>query len=199
MAAATRISFVICLILLCPGLALHRRGGGSRGRGRGGRGEEGGVAGGAMGVGGAWWLAPPRPYFTTTTPTNFTVISGQTAYLPCRVHMLGERSVTWMRGRDLHILTVGDLTYSADDRFQVLHTPETDDWTLQVLFTRPWDTGTYKCQVNSHPKIFRDVHLSVMDKHQLDHHMYRVPPSDPDQGKFTSQFLCNSLAHSLTV
>ncbi|XP_042235867.1 zwei Ig domain protein zig-8-like [Homarus americanus] len=165
--AASRFSFVICLVLACPGVALHRRGGGS----------------------GAWWLAPPRPYFTTTTPTNFTVISGQTAYLPCRVHMLGERSVTWMRGRDLHILTVGDLTYSADDRFQVLHTPETDDWTLQVLFTKPWDTGTYKCQVNSHPKIFRDVYLSVMDKHRLDHHMYKVPPSDPDQGEYGTRIL----------
>ncbi|XP_071519166.1 zwei Ig domain protein zig-8-like [Panulirus ornatus] len=163
--AASRISFVICLVLACPGLALHRRGAGR------------------------WWVTSPRPYFTSTTPTNLTVLSGQTAYLPCRVHMLGERSVTWMRGRDLHILTVGDLTYSADERFQVLHTPETDDWTLQVLFTKPWDTGTYKCQVNSHPKIFKDVHLSVMDKQQLDHHMYRVPASDPEQGEYGTMIL----------
>ncbi|XP_047489136.1 uncharacterized protein LOC125039340 [Penaeus chinensis] len=65
-----------------------------------------------------WWLGRPQPYFADS-PTNLTIISGQTAYLPCRVHMLGDRSVTWMRGRDLHILTVGLITYSADERFQV--------------------------------------------------------------------------------
>ena len=27
--------------------------------------------------------------------------------------------VTWMRKRDLHILTSGPITYSADERFQV--------------------------------------------------------------------------------
>lgn len=45
-----------------------------------------------------WWGGRPRPYFSDT-PTNLTVISGQTAFLPCRVHMLGERSVScsWRR------------------------------------------------------------------------------------------------------
>ncbi|KAK8387948.1 hypothetical protein O3P69_020092 [Scylla paramamosain] len=107
-----------------------------------------------------WWEARPRPYFSDT-PTNLTVISGQTAFLHCRVHMLGERSVTWMRARDLHILTVGFITYTADDRFQVLHSPHTDDWTLQVRSSQPRDAGTYTCQVNSDPKIVRNVYLSV--------------------------------------
>ncbi|XP_064122390.1 immunoglobulin superfamily DCC subclass member 3-like [Macrobrachium nipponense] len=137
-----------------------------------------------QGINQRWWNERPRPYFTSTSPSNLTVLSGQTAYLPCRVHMLGERSVTWMRGRDLHILTVGVLTYSADERFQVIHSPETDDWTLQVRETKPWDTGTYKCQVNSHPKIFRDVHLNVMDKGQLDHRLYKMPTADSDQGEY---------------
>ncbi|MPC58998.1 hypothetical protein E2C01_053013 [Portunus trituberculatus] len=45
-----------------------------------------------------WWEGRPRPYFSDT-PTNLTVISGQTAFLHCRVHMLGERSVScsWRR------------------------------------------------------------------------------------------------------
>ncbi|KAF2349749.1 Immunoglobulin V-set domain [Trinorchestia longiramus] len=103
----------------------------------------------------------PHPYFSPT-PTNISVVSGQPAYLPCRVHMLGDRSVTWMRMRDLHILTVALVTYSADERFQILHSDETDDWTLQIQFTQPRDSGAYKCQVNSRHKIARNVYLSVV-------------------------------------
>nr|XP_053647479.1 neuronal cell adhesion molecule-like [Cherax quadricarinatus] len=125
-----------------------------------------------------WWLGRPRPYFADS-PTNFTIISGQTAYLPCRVHMLGDRSVTWMRGRDLHILTVGLVTYSADERFQVLHTPETDDWTLQVQYSQPRDSGNYKCQVNSDPKIVRNVFLTVTDGN-----VYKSPPHSTEEGEY---------------
>ncbi|XP_063875890.1 uncharacterized protein LOC135108659 [Scylla paramamosain] len=127
-----------------------------------------------------WWEGRPRPYFSDT-PTNLTVISGQTAFLHCRVHMLGERSVTWMRARDLHILTVGFITYTADDRFQVLHSPHTDDWTLQVRSSQPRDAGTYTCQVNSDPKIVRNVYLSVTDKRYLDGRLYKIPPAAGDQ------------------
>ncbi|XP_071544020.1 kin of IRRE-like protein 1 [Panulirus ornatus] len=130
-----------------------------------------------------WWLGRPRPYFAES-PTNLTIISGQTAYLPCRVHMLGDRSVTWMRGRDLHILTVGLVTYSADERFQVLHTQETDDWTLQVQYSQPRDSGTYKCQVNSDPKIVRNVFLSVTDKRFLDGQLYKMPATTGEDGEY---------------
>ncbi|CAL4236059.1 unnamed protein product, partial [Meganyctiphanes norvegica] len=64
-----------------------------------------------------WVVGRPQPYFSET-PLNFSLIAGHTAYLPCRVHLLGDRQVTWMRGRDLHILTIGRITYTADERFQ---------------------------------------------------------------------------------
>nr|XP_045613078.1 zwei Ig domain protein zig-8-like [Procambarus clarkii] len=98
--------------------------------------------------------------------------------------MLGDRSVTWMRGRDLHILTVGLVTYSADERFQVLHTQETDDWTLQVQYSQPRDSGTYKCQVNSDPKIVRNVFLTVTDKRYLDGQLYRMPATSNKEGEY---------------
>ncbi|KAK7084607.1 hypothetical protein SK128_019396 [Halocaridina rubra] len=41
-----------------------------------------------------WWvMSRPQPYFAESQ-TNFTVISGQTAYLNCRVHMLGDKQVS---------------------------------------------------------------------------------------------------------
>nr|XP_053637609.1 zwei Ig domain protein zig-8-like [Cherax quadricarinatus] len=138
--------------------------------------------------GGGWWVGRPQPYFTGL-PTNLTLISGQTAYLTCRVHMLGERSVTWMRVRDLHILTVGLVTYTADDRFQVLHSSETDDWTLQLQYTQPRDTGAYKCQVNSDPKIVRTVYLTVTDKRVLDRQLYGTPATPSENGEYGTYIL----------
>ncbi|XP_069989646.1 uncharacterized protein [Penaeus vannamei] len=65
----------------------------------------------------------------------------------------------------------------------VLHSPETDDWTLQVQYSQPRDSGTYKCQVNSDPKIVRNVHLTVTDKRLLDSQLYRPPtPADKKAG-----------------
>ncbi|CAL4092123.1 unnamed protein product [Meganyctiphanes norvegica] len=102
------------------------------------------------------------------TPTNVTALVGDSAFLPCTVTHLGDRSVTWMRQRDLHILTAGIFTYSADDRFRVLHPENTDDWTLHIKYTTMRDKGVYECQVNSDPKITRSVNLIVKEHSQLD-------------------------------
>lgn len=59
------------------------------------------------------------PYFDTSTTTNITTQLGTHAYLPCKVKQLGNKSVSWIRRRDAHILTVDRYTFIADDRFQV--------------------------------------------------------------------------------
>ncbi|ROT76630.1 hypothetical protein C7M84_004779, partial [Penaeus vannamei] len=67
-----------------------------------------------------WWN--PREVLSPSyedTPQNVTALVGDSAFLPCTVSHLGDRSVTWMRQRDLHILTAGVYTYSADERFRV--------------------------------------------------------------------------------
>lgn len=101
------------------------------------------------------------------TPQNVTALVGDSAFLPCTVIHLGDRSVTWMRKRDLHILTAGVYTYSADERFRVLHPENSDDWTLHIKFVTLRDAGVYECQVNSDPKISRKVTLTIRDS-QLD-------------------------------
>lgn len=58
------------------------------------------------------------PYFDTSTTTNITTQLGTHAYLPCKVKQLGNKSVSWIRRRDAHILTVDRYTFIADDRFQ---------------------------------------------------------------------------------
>nr|XP_045604523.1 zwei Ig domain protein zig-8-like [Procambarus clarkii] len=99
---------------------------------------------------------------------NVTIGEGSHAFLPCRVANLGDRSVTWMRRRNLHIITAGLLTYSPDDRYRVLHPANTEEWTLHIKFAQPGDGGWYECQVNSDPKITRPVLLIVKDKNMDD-------------------------------
>jgi hypothetical protein len=72
------------------------------------------------------------PFFERTASKNVTALVGNTAYLNCRVRNLGNRTVTWIRHRDLHLLTVGKMTYTSDQRFQTVHNPYTDDWSLKV-------------------------------------------------------------------
>lgn len=55
--------------------------------------------------------------------------------------------VSWVRRRDWHILSSGSMTYTNDERFQVLHTENTDDWDLQIKYVQRRDNGTYECQV----------------------------------------------------
>ncbi|XP_064080059.1 hemicentin-1-like isoform X2 [Macrobrachium nipponense] len=96
-----------------------------------------------------------------STEESVSVKEGETARLPCQVFHLKDRKVTWLRRRDLHILTTGHHTYSADERFQVVHEEGSDLWTLVVQYAQLRDAGIYECQVNSDPKISRPVTLNV--------------------------------------
>ncbi|XP_022687327.1 uncharacterized protein LOC111259518 isoform X2 [Varroa jacobsoni] len=53
----------------------------------------------------------------TLTPASVTGQLGSTVYLHCVVHNRAQKTVTWLRRSDYHILTVGSLTYTSDERF----------------------------------------------------------------------------------
>ncbi|XP_037789703.1 uncharacterized protein LOC119585143 [Penaeus monodon] len=95
-----------------------------------------------------------------------TVQEGDTARLPCVVEHLNDKAVTWLRRRDLHILTVGHHTYSADERFQVVHAEASNEWTLVVRYVQRRDAGVYECQINTDHKLSRAVTLKVYDTSQ---------------------------------
>lgn len=63
--------------------------------------------------------------------------------------LLDSIQISWYRRRDWHILTTGKITYTNDERFQVLHADGSDDWTLLIKFVQKRDNGTYECQVRS--------------------------------------------------
>lgn len=110
-----------------------------------------------------YWEQPfSQPYFDNSTRREVTTTVGQSAYLHCRVRNLGDRAVSWIRKRDLHILTVGILTYTNDQRFQSLHSDGTDEWTLKISSPQLRDSGTYECQVSTEPKISQAFKLNVV-------------------------------------
>ncbi|XP_062554689.1 uncharacterized protein LOC134219836 [Armigeres subalbatus] len=102
-----------------------------------------------------------KPYFDDVSPRNVTTVVDDTAVLKCRVKHKGNRTVSWMRKRDLHILTSGTHTYTGDQRFSVHHPPDSDDWDLKIAYAQPRDSGIYECQVNTEPKINLAVFLHV--------------------------------------
>ncbi|XP_055677693.1 zwei Ig domain protein zig-8-like isoform X2 [Lutzomyia longipalpis] len=101
-------------------------------------------------------------YFDISIPRNVTALVGKSAYLSCRVRNLGNKTVAWVRHRDIHVLTIGTYTYTSDQRFQTTHHKDTDEWTLHIKWAQPRDAGTYECQISSVPIRSYTVTLSVV-------------------------------------
>ncbi|XP_046643087.1 hemicentin-1-like [Daphnia pulicaria] len=104
------------------------------------------------------------PYFDPYTTADISVQVGSNAVLPCRVRQAGNRSVSWVRKGDGHLLAVGDDTFINDGRFQAQRIASSDTWTLQIRSVQLSDAGDYECQVSSNePKISRVVHLRAVE------------------------------------
>ncbi|XP_066963146.1 zwei Ig domain protein zig-8-like [Macrobrachium rosenbergii] len=108
---------------------------------------------------------PTGPHFLNMgSKRNVSTAVGQTAYLHCHVADLGDKAqVSWIRKRDLHVLSSGQVVFASDQRFQVLHPVDSDKWTLQIKYTQTRDAGIYECQVNTEPKISKSYFLSVVE------------------------------------
>ncbi|CAK9804885.1 hypothetical protein ANTPLA_LOCUS4243 [Anthophora plagiata] len=70
--------------------------------------------------------------------------------------------VSWVRHRDVHLLTIGSYTYTNDQRFRPIHNAHTDDWTLEIKYPQERDSGDYECQVSTTPHMSHIVHLDVI-------------------------------------
>ncbi|XP_064474981.1 hemicentin-2-like [Ornithodoros turicata] len=110
-----------------------------------------------------YWDDPHfRPSFDNSTERNVTAQLGKSAFLHCRIRQLGDRTVSWVRQHDLHILTVGTYTYTSDQRFKSIHLEASEDWTLEITYAQRKDAGVYECQVSTEPKMSLNVSLSVV-------------------------------------
>ncbi|XP_050450409.1 zwei Ig domain protein zig-8-like isoform X2 [Cataglyphis hispanica] len=102
------------------------------------------------------------PYFDTTMPSSITGLAGDTVQLECRVKNLGNRTISWIRHRDIHLLTVGTYTYTSDQRFEAMQS-HTDEWILRIRYPQRKDSGVYECQISTTPPIGHPVHLNIVE------------------------------------
>ncbi|XP_069951322.1 zwei Ig domain protein zig-8 [Cherax quadricarinatus] len=108
-------------------------------------------------------LVTDQPYFDSSMLKNQTAHVGRQAELHCRVHSIGNRTVSWIRGRDLRILTVGRYTYTTDLRYEALHQNGTNQWTLRIKSAQPRDQGNYECQISTKPIKAFTTYLRVLE------------------------------------
>lgn len=52
--------------------------------------------------------------------------------------------LSWIRQRDLHVLTSALVSYTSDGRFSVHHQPANDDWELRISSVQARDAGFCK-------------------------------------------------------
>ena len=111
------------------------------------------------------FLGMNKPFFNPSSGAVYKAQAGGIAYLTCEVYNLNNLSVSWVRGRDSHILTVDRETFISDDRFVSMHRKEkmSDTITLSIIEIKVQDQGKYECQVSSQPKISRIVELDVLN------------------------------------
>ena len=87
-----------------------------------------------------------------------------------------------MRGKDSHILYIGDVRFVDDARFELLrersknsnglnggnldngrpHSLARGDWTLKVRFVQAEDEGDFECQLSTSPKLSKTFRINVV-------------------------------------
>lgn len=94
---------------------------------------------------------------------NITAQMGNHAYMPCQIHRLSDKPVSWVRLIDGHIISVDEATFITDERFQSIFQEDHDyTWSLQIKYVEPSDAGWYECQMATEPKLSAKVHLEVI-------------------------------------
>lgn len=116
------------------------------------------------------FVLPPRPhnsrwgpYFEDgPDPVNITATVGSTIRMDCKLGMLHDKTVSWLRRKtdSIQLLTVGRLAYSSDQRI-TLSFRYPSNWRLEILFVNRRDDGLYECQVATHPPLVKQVFLKV--------------------------------------
>nr|XP_036232512.1 uncharacterized protein LOC106621618 isoform X2 [Bactrocera oleae] len=86
------------------------------------------------------------------------------AVLNCRVGMLKDKTVMWVRRttEKVSLLTVGNITYSGDPRIHVKF-QYPNNWRLLINPIQREDAGVYMCQVSTHPPRVFTTNLTILE------------------------------------
>lgn len=125
----------------------------------------------------------PKPSFLHTD-SDLTVQEGQHAFLNCKIRNIYNETVSWVRGKDSHILYIGDVRFVDDSRFELIRGRDrkdddgdgqsgggdihrrrsffAGDWTLKVRFVQAEDEGDFECQLSTSPKLSKTFRINVV-------------------------------------
>ncbi|KAK7076361.1 hypothetical protein SK128_023541 [Halocaridina rubra] len=106
--------------------------------------------------------APRGPHIAGDSPKAIMATVGTPVHVPCKARNLGSKSVSWIRHRDLHVLTVSSFTFTNDERFSAHRDPSSGDWVLVLRHPQPSDSGYYECSISTKPVTAISVRLDVV-------------------------------------
>ncbi|OWR50016.1 cell adhesion molecule 1 [Danaus plexippus] len=103
------------------------------------------------------------PYFEEKNITQVTAHVGAEAVLNCRVVMLKDKTVMWLRNTTdtAQLLTVGPAPYAGDNRVAVKF-QYPNNWRLSINPVKWSDAGLYMCQISTHPPRTIYANFSVL-------------------------------------
>ncbi|KAH8239381.1 hypothetical protein KR032_003765 [Drosophila birchii] len=98
--------------------------------------------------------------------TNLTVQAGSSIHLNCRISLLQDKTVSWVRhnaqeeDNALDLLTVGMHTYTGDKRYK-MEFQYPNNWRLKITNVKKDDEAMYECQISTHPPRVIQINLHV--------------------------------------
>uniref|UniRef100_A0A6P4FTJ6 Uncharacterized protein LOC108051040 isoform X1 n=1 Tax=Drosophila rhopaloa TaxID=1041015 RepID=A0A6P4FTJ6_DRORH len=98
--------------------------------------------------------------------TNLTVQAGSSIHLNCRISLLQDKTVSWVRHNTqvednaLDLLTVGMHTYTGDSRYK-MEFQYPNNWRLKITNVKKDDEAIYECQISTHPPRVIQINLHV--------------------------------------
>lgn len=103
------------------------------------------------------------PYFEDEKYTQVTAHVGSEALLNCRIIMLKDKTVMWLRNstESAQLLTVGPALYAGDNRIAVKF-QYPNNWRLSMNPVKISDAGLYMCQISTHPPRTIFTNLTVL-------------------------------------
>nr|XP_037874521.1 uncharacterized protein LOC101741259 isoform X2 [Bombyx mori] len=124
------------------------------------------------------------PYFEEEKYTQVTAHVGAEALLNCRVVMLKDKTVMWLRNTtdSAQLLTVGPAPYTGDSRIAVKF-QYPNNWRLSMNPVKRSDAGHYMCQISTHPPRTIFTNLTVLppvitingdDSHDMKDRFYKA-------------------------
>ncbi|XP_014365358.2 uncharacterized protein LOC106716362 [Papilio machaon] len=92
------------------------------------------------------------PYFEENNVTQMEAHVGSEALLNCRVVMLKDKTVMWLRNTSdvAQLLTVGREAHAGDSRITVKF-QYPNNWRISINPVKTSDEGLYMCQISTHP------------------------------------------------